>query len=161
MTGGFDFAFAAFGVYLILTALLLRLVARSSPAWIAVATSVVIFAVGLAVPLLFGHTVLFWRYSAAYWCAVGAFLMVFGALHKSVSLHMLSYLVERPGFSADYDHMMRECVTGQTFESRLVVIQESGFALRTSEGFELTARGRRLARTMRGLQALFAVEKSG
>jgi hypothetical protein len=161
MSGGFLLAAEAFAAYVVLTALLLRVAHRRSPAAIAVVGLVSVYAAGLALPPAWGFSISFWAYSSAFWCAAGAFLMAFGALYKSISLRMIDYLAHQPGHAAAYDEVMRKYLSEETFENRLELIQSQGFARRVPQGLILTPRGRSIASATHCLQALFGIQKSG
>ena len=161
MSGGFYLAAEAFAAYVILTALLLRLAHRRSPAAIAVAGAVGVYAAGLALSIAWGYPASFWAYSSAFWCATGAFLMAFGAVYKSISLRMIDYLFHQPGHAAAYDEVMRKYLSEETFGNRLELIQSQGFARRVPQGLVLTPKGRSIASATHCLHALFGIRKSG
>jgi hypothetical protein len=161
MSGGFHLAAEVFTAYVVLTALLLRVSHRRSPAVIAVLCAVGVYAAGLAISIAWGDPVSFWAYSSAFWCAVGAFLMAFGATYKSISLRMIDYLFHQPGHAAAYDEVMRKYLSEETFENRLELIQSQGFARRVPEGLVLTRKGRSIASATHYLHALFGIQKSG
>ena len=90
-----------------------------------------------------------------------AFLMAFGALYKSISLRILLDLLDRPGHAGLYSAILARYVAAESFENRLTVMQENGFAVPTPAGYALTDKGRRLAGLVGVLHRLFAIERSG
>jgi hypothetical protein len=159
--GGFELAALSFVAYVVLVPLVLRLLPGRSPALLAVGSAPIVFCVAMLLVAGSGQRVQFWPYSAAYWFATGSFLMVFGALYKSVSLRLLGYLLDQPGRSMNYDEVMRKYVEDETFARRIVVMQEAGLALSIPGGYTLTERGRTLALALRGLHGWFRIERSG
>lgn len=152
---------AAFSCYIAAVLVLVRLLARHSPVAAVIVAAPIFYVLGLFITLASGYRVLFWAYTAAFWCPALTFLMIFGAVYKSVSLRMLAYLLDRPGYSERYDALMEKYVTEESFENRLGVIQESGFAVRLADGFVLTDKGRAIARAVRRLHMFFSIERSG
>jgi hypothetical protein len=99
--------------------------------------------------------------SIVFWFTALLFLMAFGALYKSISLRILLDLLDRPGQAGLYSAILGRYVAAESFESRLAVMQENGFAVLTPAGYALTDKGRRLARLVGALHRLFAIERSG
>jgi hypothetical protein len=141
-------------------ALMLRRV-KASPAGVAIASSIAIYLVLLALIFVLRVPAAFWGLSISYWFVAVSFLMVFGAVYKSVSLRMVLDLYERPGRSAPEAAIKAGYVEADSFESRLGVIVESGFAEEAEDGYVLLAKGRRVARLAAALQKAFAIERSG
>lgn len=141
-------------------ALILRRV-RASPAGVAIVSSVAVYLVLPALVLALGVPASFWALSISYWFVSVSFLMVFGAVYKSISLRMLLTLYERPGRSAPEEAIRAGYVEADSFENRLGVIVDSGFAEETEHGYVLLAKGRRVARIAAALQRVFAIERSG
>jgi len=160
MLPSFLFAVATFIGYMLATNVLLRTL-RTSPVVVVVAAALVLYPIGLLCPLLLDKTVLFWAYSSSYWCLVSVFLMAFGAILKSISLRILLDLLERPDHSEDYKALLQRYLIEVSLQDRLVVMQELGLAYRNNATYELSEKGRTLARRVRFLQSLFAIEKSG
>ena len=149
-----------FALVLVAVVVLQRIVPGHA-ALVATGTAVALyFAVPLAA-LRSGAAFNFWEYTAVYSCLTLAFLMVFGALYKSVSLRMLEFLLAQPGRAAPAQTVARECVSAASFAHRLEVIERARLATPAPEGFALTQRGRALARVVRALHALFAIERIG
>jgi hypothetical protein len=150
----------AFLAYLISVAALLRR-SEGSPAKTAILMALALYPPALLLAGVALGRAPFWAFSASYWFLTLCFLMVFGAVYKSLSLRMLLDLLEAPGRSSAKDELFARYIRDVSYRHRLEVIQESGFATRTGEGFTLTERGRGLARIIATLQRAFAIERSG
>lgn len=160
MSPGALLGLAAFAAYLAAVLVLQRVLpGRATPVATGVAVALYVgaplFALGT------GGRFNFWEYSAVYSCLTLAFLMAFGALYKSVSLRMLEFLLGQPQRSAAAQAVLERCVAEASFAHRLQVIESTHLATRAPAGFALTAKGRALARAVRGLHALFAIERIG
>lgn len=160
MPAGVVAGVAGFISYLLVSMVLLRR-SSASPAAVVTLTALAMYPATLAATLLLGWTVAFWPFSAIYWCLSLIFLMIFGAVYKSISLRILLDLLERPGRSDDYAAVLQRYVSEESFERRLRVMLDAGFAARDANGFRLTEKGRRIATIVRGVQAAFAIEASG
>jgi hypothetical protein len=160
MAIGFSLGVVAFVAYVAVILVLLRI-------WTSRAGAVVVLAAAalhpssLAVALLLCFDVAFWTFSATYWCLALLFLMAFGAIYKSISLRILLDLLECPGRSENYDSILNRYVAEESFGHRLGVIQASGFARLEEDGYRLTPKGLRLAKSVRFAQTIFSIERSG
>ena len=103
----------------------------------------------------------FWPTSAIYWFMVLCFLMGFGAIYKSISLRILATLLSRRDWREEYQAILDQYVRQDSYHDRLQILVKEGFAIRDQQKFTLTARGRRIARTVLALQRAFQIEKSG
>jgi hypothetical protein len=151
---------AGFGVY-VAAVLVLQRIVRGKAALVATGAAVAFYLIAALAALGAGWRFNFWEYTAVYSFFTLAFLMVFGAVYKSVSLRMLEFLLEQPGRSAPAEILRQRYVATGSFTHRLQVIEDARFARRGPEGFALTAKGRALARAVHGLHALFAIERIG
>lgn len=151
---------AGFFSYLLVCVVMLRK-SSASPAAVVILASLALYSATLAAALFLGCTVAFWLYSAAYWCPSLIFLMIFGAVYKSISLRILLDLLGRPDRSDAYDAVLQRYVSEESFERRLIVMLEAGLAVRNAGCLGLTEKGRRIAFIVAGLQAAFAIEASG
>jgi hypothetical protein len=155
------FGIGGFAVYLAAVAIVLRLPWAFWPARAAIGIALLAYATVVAAAALFGRNANFWTVSIVFWFATLLFLMAFGALYKSVSLRILLDLRDRPGHAGLYSAILGRYVAAESFESRLAVMQENGFAVLTPAGYVLTDKGHRLARLVGALHRLFAIERSG
>lgn len=134
---------------------------RGSPAGVAIILAVGGYLVLLAVVLVAGVAASFWALSICYWFVAVSFLMLFGAVYKSISLRMIIDLYERPDRSAPEDAVRAGYVEADSFESRLAVMVQSGFVREVAGGYVLLPKGRRVAEAAAVLQKAFAIERSG
>ena len=155
------FGIGGFLFYLAAVAVVLRLPWALPPARAAIGIALLAYAAAVAAAAVFGRNANFWSVSIVFWFATLLFLMAFGALYKSVSLRILLDLLGRPGHAGLYSAILARYVAAESFESRLTVMQENGFAVATPAGYALTDKGRRLARVVGALHRLFAIERSG
>jgi hypothetical protein len=152
---------AGFMLYIATVAVALRLSWSWSPAGLAIGAAFTAYAVVLTAAAVISREANFWTTSIFFWFPTVVFLMGFGAVYKSVSLRILLDLLLRPGHAEGYSAMLARYVAAESFENRLVVMQESGLAVATSSGYALTGKGRLLAGVVGALQRLFAIERSG
>jgi hypothetical protein len=146
--------------HVLFTAIVLRQ-SRRSPALIALIVGFGCYACLFFIPDLTELRHSFWSMSISYWFGSLCFLMVFGAIYKSVSLKLMLDLLDIPKRRLLERDLLVGYIKGSTFEDRLVVALESGFAERLPEGYLLLPKGRRVARIVRGLQRAFAIDRSG
>lgn len=152
---------AGFLAYLAAILVLLRLVDRMSPALVVTGTALVVYLGMLAVAAGLERPVLFWRMSAAYWFLTGSFLMMFGAIYKSISLRILLDLLDQPSWSDRHQAILDRYVERESYEERLRILAKDGLATRSPAGFQLTPKGRRLAAAVKRCQDLFRIAQSG
>jgi hypothetical protein len=152
--GGVAFCIAA-------VAIVLRTSWTISPARAAIGTAALAYVLVLAAATVLGRHVNFWTVSIVFWFPTLLFLMGFGAVYKSISLHLLLDLLARPKHTELYSIMLARLVTTESFENRLNVMQEGGYAILTSAGYALTDKGHRLVKLTSAMQRLFAIQTSG
>lgn len=150
-----------FAVYLLLVLVALRALRRVAASAIVTGAAVVTYVGLVAVAGASGTAVRFWPLSASYWFPSLCFLMVFGAIYKSISLRILSDLIDRPACADRYDAVLGRCIEGDSYPNRLQVMADAGLAVRGASDLCLTPKGRRLAASVARLQALYKIERSG
>jgi hypothetical protein len=153
--------FGGFVLYLAIVAGALRQSWARSPARIAVGSALLAYVGVVGSAALLGRGANFWLLSTFYWFPAMVFLMVFGAVYKSISLRILLDLLARPAYAELYSGLLVRYVETESFERRLEVMLENSFATLTPDGYALTDKGRRLARGVTALQRLFAIKQSG
>jgi hypothetical protein len=158
-----DIPFGTWGfvVYVAMVAIALRLPWTNSPARATIGLALFAYFMVLAAAAVLGRNANFWTVSIVFWFPALLFLMGFGAVYKSISFRILLDLLDRPGRTELYSAILARYVATESFENRLAVMQEHGFAVLTSAGFELTDKGRRLAKVISAMQRLFAIQRSG
>ena len=158
--GSHTLSLTGFIVYVIFLMSALRLARRTAPAVLAVGCAVGTYGV-LICAAAFTVTFRFWPVSAFYWFFVIAFLMVFGAVYKSISLRILSELFDRPHHSEHYDAIRKRYIERSSFTERTRILRSLGWADENGERLVLTEKGLRIARGVRAVQLLFGMDRSG
>jgi hypothetical protein len=152
---------AGFVVYVAAVAVMLRLRRTASPALVAVGAALFAYVAMLTAAIGINRAVNFWAMSAIFWFPTMVFLMLFGALYKSVSLRILADLLARPGHAELCSVILQRYIAAESFETRLALILENRWAVPTSGCYALTDSGQRLARLVSALQRMFAIQRSG
>jgi hypothetical protein len=150
-----------FAAYLLLVLVLLRVLNRVAPSLVVTVSSFVAYVATLAAAVVFRSYVWFWPLSATYWFLALFFLMIFGAIYKSVSFRILLDLSQRPRRTDRYDSVLSRYVEQESYQNRLRVMVTAGLAVRRAADLELTPKGRRLAGAVARIQALYKIERSG
>ncbi|HVS26502.1 MAG TPA: hypothetical protein VHE58_04295 [Burkholderiales bacterium] len=161
MTEAFFSGVCGFTAYLVLTACLLRLLQRKAPALVAITASILVYMVVLLFAILSGRVVMFWYLSATYWFLVLCFLVMFGAVYKSISLRILFDLLNQPTRSELYARILERYIQQESYMSRLQVMMSDGLAVQLPTGFQLTEKGHRIAATIHAVQQAFNIQRSG
>lgn len=102
----------------------------------------------------------FWQGGALYWCGFMILLDGFGAVHKSVSLEMLSNLSRCADYEVSFD-VLREHGGGDSFSGRVGDLVASGMVMKNGVHYSLSVRGYRLARPILFVQRFFGLSRSG
>jgi hypothetical protein len=156
------FVLAGAGALLWLAAVLVLLrVMRRSPAVIVVGTAALVYLALLVASLALPMWVAFWSFSAAYGFLTLSLLMVFGALYKSVSLRILGDLSEVAGLTLPEKELLARYIEEESFDRRVAILLEQGYAERAADGLRLSNKGRRIAAAIRLLQRAFTIRASG
>jgi hypothetical protein len=147
-------------VYMAAAAVLQRLRPRSSPSATVLAAAAGAWVLTLAVLVAAHERVNFWAFCVSYGFFALCFLMAFGAIHKSISLRMVACLWHAPGRTLSVA-ALEQAVLRPSYEERLALVVERGYATRSGERWALAPEGARLVRSVRALQALFGIGRSG
>lgn len=161
MREAFTTGMIGFAAYLFVVVILLRALNGVAASVVVTVTSVIAYVGILAAAVVARPQVWFWPLSASYWFLTLCFLMVFGAIYKSISLRILLDLSQRPQRADRYDAILSRYIEGESFQDRLRVMLAAGLATRGSRGLQLTTKGRRLAAAVSRLQTLYKIERSG
>lgn len=154
-------AVGGFAGYLALVLVALRIAGATPPAIVVILAAFAAY-LGMAVIVtVVSPPFLFWPSSAVYWFLAICFLMVFGAIYKSISLRILAELSMRPGRRDDYQAILGRYVHRESFQGRVRILVADGMATDRQNGLALTQKGRRIARAVAALQRLFKIERSG
>jgi hypothetical protein len=152
---------AGFAAYLLLVIVLLRTLRGMAPSLVVTIASIVAYVGTVATALASDSTVLFWPLSASYWFFALCFLMVFGAIYKSISLRILLDLSKRPHRTDRYESVLSRYVEGESYQDRLTVMLTAGLVVGGAQALRLTTKGRRLAGTVDRIQTMYKIERSG
>jgi hypothetical protein len=155
------FGLGGVAFYIAAVAMVLRTPWAVSPARAAIGAAVLAYVMVLVGATVLGRHANFWIVSIVFWFPTLLFLMGFGAVYKSISLRLVLDLLIQPGHTELYSIMLGRLVATESFENRLNVMQEDGYAILTSAGYALTDKGHRLARLTDAMQRLFAIQRSG
>jgi hypothetical protein len=150
-----------FAMYIGVILLSLRLFPRIEAALLVVILAMVIFFVGLTMFIFIGQTVNFWIFATGYWFLTTCFLMIFGAIYKSISLRILLELLEKPGRMDSYQDVFTRFVVNDSFQNRLNLIESKNLASIGHGGYVLTPKGTRIAKCARAIQRTFGITRSG
>lgn len=147
--------------YVVLTGIAIRIAKTRSPASTAIVTGLCVYLFSACIFALSAGPLSFWSFSIAYGFGAVCFLMVFGAVYKSISLRILLHLLNSPGRCASASTLMGDYVRQDSFERRIEVAVDSGLAKRQDGRIALRQKGRRLALAADILQRFFAIRHSG
>jgi hypothetical protein len=161
MTDALITGVTGFAAYLAVVFVLLRTLDRVAPSQTVTLASAVVYVGTMAVASLVTIRVWFWPVSATYWFLTLCFLMIFGAVYKSVSFRVLLDLSRQPNRSDRYDALLSRSIEEDSYRDRVRVLVESGLASRDTAGLRLTPKGRRLAAVLAGLHRAYRIERSG
>jgi hypothetical protein len=151
---------AGFAAYLLVVIVLLR-VMRAAPSVIATGASLVVYVGTVILSSMVMSHVWFWPLSAVYWFLALCFLMIFGALYKSISFRVLLDLSLQPQHADRYDAILGRYIEGESYQDRIRVLLASGLAHGDASGLRLTSKGRRLSALLDRLQKIYKIERSG
>lgn len=151
---------AALAVHVLATSLLLHLTLPLAPVSRHMASAFVVHAAATALGLAAIEGFGYWQSAAIFWFGVMAYLYVFSAFYKSISLAILEYLTARPGRSATMAEIFDRCVR-PSFDGRTGILVEGGLADRRDDRFEITERGRQTANRIFAVQRLMGIERFG
>lgn len=150
-----------FAGYMVLVLLALRISAATPPAVTVILAAFAAYLGMAAAAVMIAPPFLFWPSSVAYWFLAICFLMVFGAIYKSISLRILAELSVRPGRREDYRAILDRYVHRESFQGRVRILAADGLAVNDGSGLVLTRKGRRIASVVAAIQRWFRIERSG
>lgn len=150
-----------FILYALAVFIQVRLWHRRSPAVIAVSTALLAAVLSLPIAFLLRIDANYWRSFFVFSFFSIAYLMAFGATYKSISLRMLLDLSMAPARRIRADALFKHYIGQESFQARIEVMINQGYAKRTSGGIQLTQKGYQLAGAIESIQGLFDIESSG
>ena len=161
LNGAGAIALIAFAVDVAITLVMLRTLRNTSPAMLAVTSSIAGYVVAFIGALVLAPG-LSWPVTTVYWFFASAFLMGFGAIYKSISLRILLQLRRTPNRAMESAALFRDYVVADSFENRLQVLLHQGLAEMDEEHrFRATSKGRAIASLVRAAHRLFKIEHTG
>jgi hypothetical protein len=152
---------AWFLIYLTAVYAAIRSWPQASPAVLAVLIAAAITIAAAVVAPVIPLKANYWRVFATASFLMLVYLMVFGATYKSISLHILHDLWQTPSRKLPIEHILARYIQKESFSARIQVMLEHGWATQSSQGITLSPKGRWLARSVRFVQRLYNIEKSG
>ena len=151
----------SFLLYLACVVIMLRIACAAGPSRIVIGAAVIVGIATVVGALVVRPVILFWPLFASYSLLSLTFLLVFGAVYKSISLRILGDLLQRPEWSDDYQGILARYIEEESYRARLSLLVSEGLAEREDAGFRLTPKGWRLATAVSNLQRFFAIRSSG
>lgn len=150
-----------FGIYMTAVYSAIRLCRQKSPAMLAVVIAAAVIVAATVVAAAIPVRANYWRVLATASFLMLVYLMVFGATYKSVSLHIMHDLWRTPARKLPIEQILARYIQTESFSNRIQVMLEHGWATQSADGIMLSQKGRRLARTVRFVQRLYNIERSG
>lgn len=102
-----------------------------------------------------------WSFTALYAFLFAVFLQAFGVVYKSISLRMLSELVNLPGRCLAIEESHCKLVAEDAYLRRVANLREGGLVTQDGQDVQLTAKGRQVVGWISTLQRLFGIASSG
>jgi len=151
----------SFAAFVVAFLVVMRISSRPQPATTAIGLAIAMHPVALALLLAAGRTVNFVVFSISYCFFTLCFLMVLGAVYKSISLRILLDLAGSPQRSAGYDDVLQRYIVAESYLDRLELIRAKRLVSVDGNRLSLGYLGLRIARTVQAIQNLFRIEHSG
>jgi hypothetical protein len=151
----------AFAVYVIAALVMLRVARRVEPALVVVALAPLAWVAAIPLLLMLGKRFNFWVFTASYCFLTLGFQMAFGAVYKSLSLRILTNMLQQPGRADSYEAIFSRYLVEDSYQNRLAVTQEKGLVKLQDGHYELTESGRKLASRTQAVQRVFGILRSG
>ena len=102
-----------------------------------------------------------YSYSSFYWFLVMGFLFYYFSLNKSVSVRILTDLLDCDQKELEYNHLLNNYLTQDSFLNRLNVLLNRNLIVCRKNAYKLTKKGKRVASIYIKIQKLFLVKDSG
>jgi hypothetical protein len=150
----------AFVGFAVASPFVLRIRPEVAPVVLHFAVAVATHALGTLAGAVLVEDFAYWHGAAGFALPVMAYVFVFGAVQKSVSLRMLSDLHRTPDGRLTLDELT-ERVARRDFDARIDLLLEKGYVTRHGTGFAPTERGKSLVAKLAKLQKLARIERTG
>lgn len=138
----------------------LRVPGRLAPVLRHAASAAVVHAASTVAAAYLVGRLPYWPNAAVFGFGVIAYLFAFCAVYKSVSLRILSRLLLAPGQRVGMAEIAQQFVLPE-FRQRTRVMEGLGWIKAADDRLVITDKGRRSARRLMRLQALFGIRRSG
>ncbi len=153
--------FVLFMCYIMCLLIALRIFSQISPTIIVCLLAWLVYFFGLFVASALVHPIYFFIFSATYWCFSLIFLMIFGAVFKSISLRMMQHLFHQSGKMDSYHSLLARYIKKQSYTERLKILLEKKMIEEKKSSYYLTNKGRSIAAKIYSLQKIFSIQESG
>lgn len=160
MMTSFLAGFIALVVYLLLRPVIRRRLASMAPVPLYFLLALGMHGAAVLVGAVSSTGLSYWHGASLYWAGFMTDLFIFGAVYKSVSLTFLRALAAAPGESLAFEQISM-AVALPCFADRAELLVEMGLAEKVPNGYQATAKGKRLAGRIATVQAFFDVAKPG
>jgi hypothetical protein len=160
LVAGFFFA----GAHAVAVSICLRLVRRLAPIMVHLLCAV---ALGASLPVILSIVAVrfqvatpFWPAASIFYGGVIAWLYVFSAVYKSISLGILQALHATPDQRMTIDDIASEFALPR-FAERVDLLVKGGLVTQTESGYAITPQGLKAVQRLQQIQRIFAVSGKG
>ena len=150
-----------FIVFFVLQNILIKLLKKKFPLYIFLGSSLVSYISTLLMFNLSDKVINIYPYSSFYWFLVMGFLFYYFSLNKSVSVRILTDLLDSDQKELEHNTLLNSYLTQDSFLNRLNVLLNRNLIVHENNGYTLTKKGRRVASLYIKFQKLFLIKNSG
>ena len=123
--------------------------------------SVLYFSLTVLSVFLIKINVFFWSFFSCYWFLIIAFFFVFFGLRKSISVSILSDLLQSPENSLDYEWLLYNYLTNKSFVKRIDILLKNEMIDCVNGKYLITEKGKKYIGIYSKVQKFFLVKQSG
>lgn len=160
MTASFLSGGLAVTAFLVLVQLAARLAPKAAPVAVYFGTGMAVHLGATAIAAASLPAFSYWHAAALYWFGFMAYLFVFGAIYKSISLKILRALWQAPGHALAVAEITGGVVL-PSFTDRVQVLLDGGLIEATPEGYRITAQGQKIAGRIAAVHRFFGIDRCG
>jgi len=150
-----------FIVFFVLQNILIKSLKKKFPLYILLGSSLVSYISTLLMFNLSDKAINIYPYSSFYWFLVMGFLFYYFSLNKSVSVRILTDLLDSDQKELEYNNLLNSYLTQDSFLNRLNVLLNRNLIVHENNEYTLTKKGRRVASLYIKFQKLFLIKNSG
>ena len=150
-----------FIVFFVLQNILIKSLNKNFPLYIFLGSSLVSYIATLLMFNLSDKAINIYPYSSFYWFLVMGFLFYYFSLNKSVSVRILTDLLDSDQKELEYNNLLNSYLTQDSFLNRLNVLLSRNLIVHENNEYTLTKKGRRVASLYIKFQKLFLIKNSG